>query len=246
MSYIPRGPLTDLPSGHPCEGCPVRPVTICRTQTPEVLAALRSLGSMQRLQEGQAVFHEGDPARRVFMLTQGSLKIYTLLLDGRRQVTGFMFPGDFLGVALDGEYAFTIEALERSELWWFSRDAFTRFVDENPSIERELYHLSAHELAAAQQQMVLLGRKTAAERLASFFVELLERQERGGGEGPFLDLPMNRLDIADYLGLTKETVSRMLAELRSRRLIRLETQNRVEVLDREGLVELAQGNGGDG
>jgi CRP/FNR family transcriptional regulator len=93
--------------------------------------------------------------------------------------------------------------------------------------------------------MVLLGRKTAAERLASFFNELLERQERGGREGPFLDLPMNRLDIADYLGLTKETVSRMLAELRSRGLIRLETQNRVEVLDRVGLVDLAQGNGGD-
>jgi CRP/FNR family transcriptional regulator len=236
-----------LPTGHPCADCPVRPVTICRTQTPEALAALRGLGTMQRLQEGQTVFHEGDPARRVFMLTYGSLKIYTLLLDGRRQVTGFMFPGDFLGVAVDGEYAFTIEALERSELWWFSRDAFTRFVDQNPSIERELYHLSAHELAAAQQQMVLLGRKTAAERLASFFFELLERQERAGtGEGQILDLPMNRLDMADYLGLTKETVSRMLAELRSRGLIRLAAQNRVEVLDRAGLVDLAQGSGGNG
>lgn len=246
MSYVPRGPLTELPLGHPCETCPVRPVTICRSQTPEVLAGLRRLGTMQRLAEGQAVFHEGDPARRVFMLTYGSLKIYTLLLDGRRQVTGFMFPGDFLGVALDGEYAFTIESLERSELWWFSRDAFTRFVDENPAIERELYHLSAHELAAAQQQMVLLGRKTAAERLASFTLELLERQERVGGERErFIDLPMNRLDIADYLGLTKETVSRMLADLRGRGLIRLERQNRVEVLDRVRLEAVAAGNEDD-
>jgi CRP/FNR family transcriptional regulator len=207
---------------------------------------MRRLGTMQRLQEGQTVFHEGDPARRVFMLTYGSLKIYTLLLDGRRQITGFMFPGDFLGVARDGEYAFTIEPLERSELWWFSRDAFTRFVEDNPTIERELYYLSAHELAAAQQQMVLLGRKTAAERLASFFIELLERQDHESGESArFIDLPMNRLDIADYLGLTKETVSRMLAELRSRALIRLQAQNRVEVLDRPSLTVLAQGNGGD-
>jgi CRP/FNR family transcriptional regulator len=198
---------------------------------------------MQRLEKGQAVFHEGDPARRVFMLTLGSLKVYTLLVDGRRQVTGFMYPGDFLGVALEGEYAFTIEALERSELWWFSREAFTRFVDENSSIERELYHLSAHELAAAQQQMVLLGRKTAAERVASFILELLQRQERIGGEpGAFVDLSMDRLDIADYLGLTKETVSRMLADLRGRGLIRLERQNCVEVLDRERLVEVAGGN----
>ena len=197
---------------------------------------------MQRLQPGQPVFHEGDPAKRVFMLTVGALKIYTLLGDGRRQVTGFMFPGDFLGVSVDDEYAFTVEALRPSELWWFSREAFDRFVEGNPSVERELYRLAAHELAAAQQQMVLLGRKTAAERVASFFLNLLRREERASGHsGRYFDLPMSRIDIADYLGLTKETVSRMLAELRSRRLIRLETQNRVEVLDRDGLEAVAEG-----
>jgi len=94
--------------------------------------------------------------------------------------------------------------------------------------------------------MILLGRKTAAERLASFFLNLIQRAERvtGRSESRF-DLPMSRLDIADYLGLTKETVSRMLAELRDRRLIRLETQTRVEVLDREGLAEVAEGYGSE-
>lgn len=242
MPYTPTGALTELPDGHPCETCPVRAITICRSQTPEVLADLRRLGTMQHLQAGQPIFHEGDPARRVFMVTFGSLKIYTLLGDGRRQVTGFMFPGDFLGISLEGEYAFTVEALETAELWWFSRDGFARFVEQHPAIEHELYRMSAHELAAAQKQMVLLGRKTAAERLASFFLELLRRHERvSGAPARVIDLPMSRLDIADYLGLTKETVSRMLAELRQRGLIRLAQQNRVEVLDRERLDDVAAG-----
>lgn len=242
MAYAPRGKLTDLPIGHPCETCPVRPITICRGLEASTLADMRALGTMQRLQPEQSVFHEGDPARRVFMVTLGSLKLYTLLADGRRQVTGFMFPGDFLGVSVDEEYAFSVEALEPTELWWFSREAFDRFVSNHPSVEHELYRLAAHELAAAQQQMVLLGRKSAAERLASFFLSLLERAERASGvpETSF-DLPMSRLDIADYLGLTKETVSRMLSDLRNRRLIRLRTQNHVEVVDRAGLRNMAEG-----
>lgn len=242
MPYRPGGPLTALPSGHPCEGCPVRPITVCRRLDARTLADLRALGTMQRLQPEQPVFHEGDIASRVFMLTAGALKIYSLLGDGRRQVTGFMFPGDFLGVTVDDEYAFTAEALKTSEMFWFSRSVFDGFLQEHPALERELYRLAAHELAAAQRQMVLLGRKTAAERLASFFVSLVERAEHlsGAPETKF-DLPMSRLDIADYLGLTKETVSRMLAELRSRRLIRLESQDRVEILDRQGLDEVAEG-----
>ena len=242
MAYAPRGKLTDLPSGHPCETCPVRPITICRALDADTLADMRALGTMQRLHAEQSVFHEGDPAKRVFMVTHGALKLYTLLADGRRQVTGFMFPGDFLGVSVDEEYAFSVEALEPTELWWFSREAFDRFVSNHPRVEHELYRLAAHELAAAQQQMVLLGRKSAAERLASFFLSLLERAERTSGVNETgFDLPMSRLDIADYLGLTKETVSRMLADLRNRRLIRLKTQNHVEVVDRAGLRSMAEG-----
>lgn len=242
MSFRPTGVLTALPDGHPCETCPVRPITICRSLEARTLADFRRLGTMQRLQAEQSIIHEGDPARRLFMLTFGALKIYSLLADGRRQITGFMFPGDFLGISIEDDYAFTAEALGPSELWWFSRTAFDRFVAGNPAVERELFRLAAHELAAAQQQMLLLGRKTAAERLASFFVDLLERAERTSGhrETSF-DLPMTRLDIADYLGLTKETVSRMIAELRSRKLVRLESQTRVEVVDRAGLAELGEG-----
>lgn len=244
VSYKPVGELSALPKGHPCEDCAIRPITICRRLDHRILSELRNLGSPHRLQPGQPIFHEGDPVKRVFMLVSGSLKIYSLLADGRRQVTGFMFPGDFLGISIDEEYAFTAEALVSSELWWFSRQAFDSFVAQNSEVEHELYRLAAHELAAAQQQMVLLGRKNAAERLASLFLMLLERNERFSGQNETeFELPMSRLDIADYLGLTKETVSRMLALLRDRRLIRLVTQDRVAVIDRRGLSEMAAGAG---
>lgn len=243
LPYVPTGKLTSLPDGHPCATCPVRPITICRGLDAPTLSGMRLLGTMQRLRPEQSVFHEGDPAKRVFMVTQGALKLYTLLADGRRQVTGFMFPGDFLGMSVDEEYAFTVEALEDTELYWFTREAFDRFLSEHPQVERELYRLAAHELAEAQRQMVLLGRKSAAERLASFFMSLLVRAERASGApATSFDLPMTRVDIADYLGLTKETVSRMLADLRGRGLIRLQAQNRVEVLDRNRLRAMGEGD----
>lgn len=235
----------ELDTEHPCANCAVRDRAICGVLEEGDLAAYKRLGWTLRLKRGQTLFHEGDPANRVFTLTRGTVKLYTLLPDGRRQVTGFMFPGDFLGVSVDEEYAFTVEALEQSELWWFSRAMFDRFLNEHPQVERELYRLAAHELAAAQRQMVLLGRKAAHERLASLFLSLLERADRASGaQQTSFDLPMSRIDIADYLGLTKETVSRMIAHLRDHKLIRLQAQNRVEVLDRDGLRAMAEGERG--
>ena len=143
---------------------------------------------------------------------------------------------------VDDEHAFTVEALEDSQLCWFPRSRFGEFAEAHPEMERELYRMAAHELAAAQAQMVLLGRKTAEERLASFFLALLERAEKGSGEaGRIVDLPMGRADIADYLGLTKETVSRVLATFKARRIVRLEAIDRVEILDRERLAAVAEG-----
>jgi CRP/FNR family transcriptional regulator, anaerobic regulatory protein len=177
----------------------------------------------------------------VFTLTRGALKLYKLLADGRRQVTGFLHPGDFLGISVDDEHAFSAEALEESQLCWFPRNRFDDFVEEQPAMERELYRMAAHELAAAQQQFVLLGRKTASERLASFLLLLAERAELSNGVGAgMVRLPMSRSDIADYLGLTKETVSRVISALKRERIIRLETLEVIQILARERLEQLAE------
>jgi CRP/FNR family transcriptional regulator len=240
-SAAPRS-LTPLPAGHPCTDCDARRVALCGVLDCTDLTALRGIGGTQALSAGQALFHEGDRAANVYNITQGAIRLTKLLADGRRQVMGFMFPGDFLGITLGDEHAFTAETLGETMLCRFTRTRFDTFVEEHPELERELYRKAAHELAAAQAQMLLLGRKSAAERLASFFLELVERRYRlTGTRSTFVDLPMCRSDIADYLGLTKETVSRLLAQLKRQRLLRLEELNRVELLNPAALAQLAEG-----
>jgi len=225
--------LERLPPGHPCQGCEVRDKAVCGVLDCHGLSEFKDLGWTVNLGPGQALFHQGDPATRVFTLTSGSLKLYKLLADGRRQVTGFMHPGDFLGISVDDEHAFSAEALEQSQLCWFPRSRFDDFVEEHPAMERELYLMATHELVAAQRQLVLLGRKTATERTASFLRSLAERAD---GRPKVVRLSMSRSDIADYLGLTKETVSRVISALRRARVIRLQALDLVEIAD-EGLLE---------
>ncbi len=234
----------ELHADHPCAGCAVRELAVCAVLDSDGLATYRRLGWTSKLSRGQTLFHEGDPAIRAFTITRGTLKLYALLPDGRRQITGFMFPGDFLGISLDEEHAVSAEALDDVQLCSFPRSRFGAFVEDHPAMERQLYCLAANELSAARQQMVLLGRKTALERVASFFLQLLDRADRiGEGGTSSFDLPMSRTDVADYLGLTKETISRILAQLRDLRMIRLVTLDRVMVLDRAGLRLLAEGAG---
>ena len=232
--------LDPLPQGHPCQGCEVRDKAVCGVLDCARLEEFRSLGWTLKLSSGQALFHEGDPATRVFTLTRGTLKLYKLLADGRRQVTGFVHSGDFLGISVDDEHAFSAEALEDAQLCWFPRSRFDDFVEDHSAMERELYRLAAHELAAAQQQFVLLGRKTATERVASFLLLLARRAEQSAeGLKGAVRLSMSRSDIADYLGLTKETISRVISALRRDRVIRLEALDSIEVLDRHRLEQLA-------
>lgn len=231
--------LERLPNGHPCQGCEVRDKAVCGILGCVDLGEFKELGWTLKLSPGQALFLEGDPATRVFTLTRGTLKLYKLLADGRRHVTGFMHPGDLLGISIDDEHAFTAEALEDAQLCWFPRNRFDEFVEQHLPMERELYRRAAHELAAAQQQLVLLGRKTATERVASFLLILGDRAERVNGSNPSFKLPMNRSDIADYLGLTKETISRVLSAFRRDRVIRLRAIDEVEIVDREALEQRA-------
>lgn len=227
--------LEELPVGHPCAGCEVRDKAVCGVLDCADLANFKNLGRTVKLSSGQVLFHEGDPVTRVFTLTRGTLKLYNLLADGRRHVTGFVHPGGFLGISMDEEHVFSAEAVEDAQLCWFPKNSFDDFVDNHAPMERELYRMAAHELASAHQQMVVLGRKTATERLATFLITL-----SGGGANGLVRLPMNRSDIADYLGLTKETVSRVLSAFRRDRLIRLRAIDEVEILERESLENVAR------
>lgn len=227
----------ELPGDHPCRGCPVRDLAICGVLETVELKNFRRLGCEIRLVSGETLFDQGDTPLSVFTVTEGTLKSYRIFGDGRRQVIGFHMAGDFIGATGDESHAFTVEAIGDCRVCAFPIRRFDDFVEDHPPMERELYIAAARELAAAQRQMVLLGRKTAIERIASFFVALSRRSKAAG----IIDLPMSRSDIADHLGLTKETVSRVLADLKAMRVIRLQAINRIEFLDRLRLQQIAAG-----
>ena len=186
---------------------------------------------------------EGDPARHLFNVTAGSLRVYKLLPDGRRQITGFLFAGDFLGLASGEAFGFTAEAMEASSLCRFRRDAYRTLVRETPDLEQALLTRTSHELAAAQNQMLLLGRKTAQERVASFLLDLPSHDPSRSAPDNHVRLPMTRAEIADYLGLTIETVSRVLSRLKASGVVRLVSLHELQVLRPDQLQAIASGEG---
>lgn len=230
--------LPDLGQGHPCFDCAVRDLAVCGVLESDALRAFKASGPTVRFAIGETVVFEADRAAEVYSLKSGLLRLSKLLPDGRRQIAGFLFPGDFLGITMEDEHAFTAEAVAPSTLCRFSRRQFDDFVSGHPELERRLYAIAAHELAAARQQLVLLGRKTATERIASFLLMLAGRCHSRGSEE--IAFAMSRSDIADYLGLRIETVSREISALRAARVVQLIGRHSFRIVDRDRLDQLAE------
>lgn len=230
--------------GKPCSTCGIREIGVCGSLDAGELRELCQIVKESDCPEGRIVFSEGDPAENLYNVVTGAIRLSKLLPDGRRQVTGFVFPGDFLGIAFNDTYAYSAEAIAATHLCRFPRRVMERLVRSIPNLEHRLLGEAANELVAAQDQMLLLGRKTAKERVASFLLALADRARRRGRPESQVAVPMSRTDIADYLGLTTETVSRSFTKLKTAKIIRLEPHGLVTILDLEGLTDLAQG--GDG
>lgn len=226
-----------------CAGCGARAFSVCRDVKGPDLERLNALAETVTLQPGDVLAREGDPARHLFNVTAGSLRVYKLLPDGRRQITGFLFAGDFLGLAGGEAFGFTAEAMESSSLCRFRRDAYRTLVRETPDLEQALLTRTSHELAAAQNQMLLLGRKTAQERVASFLLDLPSHDPSRSAPDNHVRLPMTRAEIADYLGLTIETVSRVLSRLKASGVVRLVSLHELQVLWPDQLQAIASGEG---
>ena len=196
---------------------------------------------------GCAFVIEGSPAEAFFTVISGTAKLFKLLPDGRRQITGFASTGTFLGLAVSSSYAFSAEAVDATRICRFSRTRLRRLLDDFPAMEKRLLEVASNELVAAQEQMLLLGRKTARERLASFLVLRAESEHlrpincHHHAVAGAVSLPMTRSDIADYLGLTIETVSRTLTRLRGEKLIDIPVPSRIVLRNPAGLQSLAAG-----
>lgn len=231
--------LPHLGRDHPCFDCAVRELAVCGVLEAAALRQFKESGPTVHYDSGETVVFEADQAANVYSLTSGLLRLSKLLPDGRRQIAGFLFPGDFLGITMEEEHAFTAEAVAPSTLCKFQRRQFDEFVSRHPALERRLYAVAAHELAAARQQLVLLGRKTATERIASFLLMLDGRCHSIAGEE--IGFPMSRADIGDYLGLRIETVSREISALKAARVIQLTSRQSFRIVDRGRLAQLSEG-----
>jgi CRP/FNR family transcriptional regulator len=202
---------------------------------------LDTIAQTVAIERDRAVFHQGDRADAVYAVAGGVIRLCKLLPDGRRQIVGFVQAGDFMGLASGDSHLYTAEAVTAATVRRLPRARLEALMDEDPALRRRLMLVTARELVAAQEQMLLLGRKNAREKICSFLMALSRRRERTHGDGTRIHLPMSRTDIADYLGLTIETVSRTISRLKADRLIRLLDGNRIELIDPERIADLAEG-----
>jgi CRP/FNR family nitrogen fixation transcriptional regulator len=175
---------------------------------------------------------QGEPAGYCYQVVSGCVRTVQLMEDGRRQVGEFLFPGDLFGWDAVGEHDFAAEAVTPVTLRRYPTRSLDALADANRDVARRLRVLSASRLRAGRDRVVLLGRKTASERIASFLIEMARRINPDGR--PQIDLPMCRTDMADYLGLTIETVCRGLTQLRRSGTIAV-TRANIAIRDRHAL-----------
>ena len=189
-------------------------------------------GVRRTFKRGEEGFAEGDPCSCFFTVVSGTVRTGKLLPDGRRQIDAFHLPGDVFGLESGDSHRFTAEAVDDVEVIAYRRSSFGTLVQSDPAFGEQLMSSMLTSLDRAHDHMVLLGRKTALEKMASFLLDLARRTSRGDR----VELPMQRTDIADYLGLTIETVSRTLTQMTRSGLIRLAEAGRTVVLtDKAGL-----------
>jgi CRP/FNR family transcriptional regulator, nitrogen fixation regulation protein len=199
------------------------------------LAALDQLGVRCRFTQDEEIYGELDAADCWYKVISGTVRICRLLADGRRHIAQFCFAGDRFGLDAGDERLYAAEAVGNVTIMRFSRNATERLIDARPQVARQICDMTLRHLAHAQARMLLLGRMTACERVAQFLLELAERQD-----ARILDVPMSRNDIGDYLGLTIETVCRVLSGFRRDGLIAIPTPHRIELRDR-GALEILGG-----
>lgn len=233
-------PRTDV-LVEPCGQCNARSHSSCAHLDPAEQKRMAAIMTSIEVSAHGSVFDEAEPAHSVYNVTEGVLKIYKLLPDGRRQITGFLFPGDFLGLMHNDVYAYSAEALTPAKLCQFSRGKLEALLAEIPHLEQRLLSMASHELAAAQDQMMMLGRKSARERVVSFLLMLSNAAARRDMPPNPVSVPMTRTDIADYLGLTIETVSRTLTQLKKQGLIELLDEKLIELTQPKQLAAIASG-----
>jgi CRP/FNR family transcriptional regulator len=233
-----------------CEHCSVRHQAVCGAMDDTQVRKLAQIAHRKKIRAGQTIISDEEPVDFFANVISGAIKLTKTLPDGRQQIVGLLFAPDFLGRAYSKNNPYTAEAATDVEICTFPNAAFERLVSEYPGLQQRLFQHTLDELDAARDWMLLLGRKTAEEKVASFLYMLARRSMLTGcahkneAVSAAFELPLTRSDMADYLGLTIETVSRQLTRLKTSHVIRLSTNRLIMVPDMNRLA-LAAGQDGN-
>jgi CRP/FNR family transcriptional regulator, anaerobic regulatory protein len=194
------------------------------------------------LQAREHVFFEGDVKDHVYLVERGTVCLYKTLPDGRRQIVDFAYPGDFIGLGSPGDHVFSAQAIALTRLRCLPAGLLHEVALHDPQVSMQLYRAMSDQLLAARDLLLTVGQRNATERLGALLFALSRRNARIGADPERLALPMTRADIADFLSLTIETVSRTFTKLRQAGIIDLVQSSLVVIRDRAALERLASGD----
>lgn len=232
-----------------CEDCPIRHRAVCAHCESDELDHLDRIKSYRTFAPGETIAWSGECMKVVGSVVEGVAMLSSTMLDGRRQMVGLLLPSDFLGRPGRVRYAYDVVAATETTLCMFQKAEFERIVAQSPRIERRLLEMTLDELDSAREWMLLLGRKTAREKIASLFVIMARRDAALNRtlpqDGLRFPLYISREAMADYLGLTIETVSRQISSLRKDGLVVLGENRMVHVPDFARLID-ESGDDSDG
>ena len=198
-----------------CAECIVRDSALCTSMSDDELSALSDIGRRRVIPAGQVVSWAGEASSICANVVDGALKVTASTADGREQIVGLLFPGDFVGQPFEDEGSLTVTTLTPTDLCMYPRTGFERVVDGHPRMERLLLERTLASLNEARARMLALARRNAQERVAGFLLDLADHTGTPQESGLHVHIPISRGDMADFLGLTIETVSRQLTRLKT-------------------------------
>ena len=233
----PEGPVEAIA----CFDCLARLSNLCVGLSDNNLPVLFHASSLVKLKRGQTLFLDDQFATHIYNIKRGTITVYRMGPAGQRQILGFPLTGDLIGLTPGETYGVSAEACSDVQLCRWERKKFEDFLLLFPALDRQFHLISSKVLASSIDLVYALGQLTAEQRVAGFLLRLGQRQEQAGGKSGMVHLPMSRNDIADYLGLTIETVSRAITKLKNKRALNLVAADQVRLRDLKALQSLGAG-----
>jgi len=204
-----------------CLTCSAKAHSFCKCIVQDKLSDFSKISSQKKFKDGSYIFLQGEKNNYFYNLVKGNVKIFKVFDDGRIQIVGFLYPGDFFGLYTSKNFSYTAECIGEVTCCIFNHKDLDAYLDKNTELTKHLLHMTTNELTLMQDRVAVIGRLRARERIINFFLNISSQRKRIGWQDNPIVLPMTRNEMADYLGLTVETVSREISKLKSEQIIKM-------------------------